>query len=285
MDEKIGAGIVTYNPEIERLHQNIRSVIHQVEEIVIIDNASDNVGEIEAVANKHEKVLCMKNKCNFGMAKALNDLFAYYEAKQFGWVLTLDQDSICPKNMIVTYKRYLGGGLGILCPNVFDINIGSGITQGTENVYVKRCITSGSLTSVKAWRKIKGFDEKMFIDGVDFDFCDRLNQSGYQILKISSMEMKHEIGHMQEKRLFCFKVKVKNHSAFRKFYIAKNIVYLDRKNKCGSYPFSTVLREIKLILIVLFYEKEKMQKIKQIIRGIKAGFEESVNVTESNGRF
>ena len=43
---KIIATIVTYNPDIDRLSENIKSVYCQVDEIYIYDNASKNVNQI-----------------------------------------------------------------------------------------------------------------------------------------------------------------------------------------------------------------------------------------------
>ena len=44
---KICAGIILYNPNIERLKECIRAVQPQVDKLVIVDNASDNIDEIK----------------------------------------------------------------------------------------------------------------------------------------------------------------------------------------------------------------------------------------------
>ena len=44
---RICAGIVLYNPDIERLSDNIDSVISQVEKIYLVDNGSKNINKIE----------------------------------------------------------------------------------------------------------------------------------------------------------------------------------------------------------------------------------------------
>lgn len=272
----IAAGIVTYNPDMKRLRDNIYAVIGQVSSIVIIDNASDNIGDILSLTDEVGNIQCIRNNINCGIAQALNMIFEKCMGEGYEWVLTLDQDSICPLNMIEEYKKSMDVNIAILCPKVIDLNMRNEVHEDKNNFFVKRCITSGSLTNIKAWNAINGFDEKMFIDAVDFDFCDRLGKCGYRILQINSVKMMHEIGYTQKKKFLFFHVLVRNHSAFRKYYIAKNIVYLDRKNECITYPVSTILREIKLLFIVLFYEKDKVHKIKEIMRGMSDGFTEEI---------
>ena len=103
----------------------------------------------------------------------------------------------------------------------------------------------------------------MFIDGVDFDFCDKLIKNNFYIIQSGSISLTHEIGHIVIKKFLWFDVCVRNHSAFRKYYISRNIIYLDKKNKYKYYP---------IVTIVLLYEEDKLQKIKQIFKGIKDGF-------------
>lgn len=71
-------------------------------------------------------------------------------------------------------------------------------------------------------------------------------------------------------RKFLFwNVEVQNHSAFRKYYIARNVIYLAKKNGNRSRVFRSYLQVIKQLLIVLFYENDKKEKICAIMRGAK----------------
>lgn len=73
--DKIYAGIVLYNPDLKLLEENIRSVCGQVEHVIFVDNASNNV---YATYNLIQKVLqdnqfsYIQNDNNYGIAKALN---------------------------------------------------------------------------------------------------------------------------------------------------------------------------------------------------------------------
>lgn len=276
----IGAGIVTFNPDIERLRENIHSIINQISILIISDNGSENINEIEELISQYNNIVIIKNYSNIGIAAALNKIFNYAYSSGYQWVLTLDQDSVCPENMVEELYKNNANNVGIICPLIWDINRKNNVELLDESKNIKRCITSGALTSVKAWKEIEGFDEKMFIDGVDFDFCDRLILANYLIVEVHKIALKHEIGHISYHKFLMFKVAVKNHSAFRKYYIAKNIVYLDRKNKLRSYPIKTILRLSKQIALVILYEDDKAYKLRNIIKGAKAGFKENINYSE-----
>ena len=195
----------------------------------------------------------------------------------FDWILTLDQDSVVPSNIVGEFEKYINNSsVGILCPIICDRNKDEEIKINEDCTEIDECITSGSLLNIKAWSEIGGFDERMFIDGVDFDICYRLRQRGYKIYCIHSVVLLHELGHIEYHRFLFWKVLVKNHSAFRKYYIARNIIYTAKKRRSTLLVVKGLLQEIKMIGIVIFYEEDKLNKIRCICRGIYDGFKGKV---------
>ena len=69
----IAAGIVAFNPDIDRLESNILNIRNQVEKLYVIDNASDNLKDIEKLCDKYDAHL-VANIENYGIAKALNQM-------------------------------------------------------------------------------------------------------------------------------------------------------------------------------------------------------------------
>ena len=94
---KVVAGIVTFNPEINCLDNNISSIYNQVDEIYIVDNGSDNWEEIKKLINNYKKIMIKRLYINQGIAKALNELCSMAIVNGYDWILTLDQDTICPQ--------------------------------------------------------------------------------------------------------------------------------------------------------------------------------------------
>lgn len=270
MNEKICAGIVLYNPDIDRLKENIEAIVEQVQVVYLQDNGSSNISHVEEFIKKQNKVILLKNPTNKGIAWALNRLCERGLKDGFDWILTLDQDSVCPENMISSFECYLKN-TDMLCPKIVDRNYGLLDGSNLETEIVKECITSGCLLKLQSWEKINGFDEVMFIDGVDFEFCYRLGKAGMKILRVNGIILYHEIGNISTRKFFGLRVIVKNHSSFRKYYISRNIIYMARKRKNILLIIKGILQEIKLLGIVLLYEEDKKNKIISILKGICDG--------------
>ena len=108
MDEKtrICAGIVLYNPDIERLSENIDSIISQVDKVILVDNGSSNINEVKQNFCS-DKISFIFNEKNKGIATALNQLAIEAGNSGYTWILTLDQDSVCQSGLIEKYKKYI----------------------------------------------------------------------------------------------------------------------------------------------------------------------------------
>ena len=75
--KKFAAGIVSYNPDISRLKENIETIRKQVKIVLIIDNASDNVVDIRQMIKEYKNVYMICNTVNKGIAVALNQICHY----------------------------------------------------------------------------------------------------------------------------------------------------------------------------------------------------------------
>lgn len=268
LKDKITAGIVLYNPEITSLSKNINSIINQVAHIYIVDNGSSNIPLIKTQFQS-EKITWIFNKNNKGIATALNQLANIACSNSYEWLLTLDQDSLLPTNYIdLLLNENFDEKTAVIAPNVIYKNNEKYSLTGHGLVEVDWAITSASLTNLDAWNAIGGFDEKLFIDGVDRDFCIRLKKAGYIIIRDYNVEITHELGELHCINIIGKTIYVTNHSAIRKYYMARNAIYLDKKHQeRNSFPYIT-----KLLLKTIFFETDKINKIKYINRGIRDSF-------------
>ena len=272
----IAAGIILFNPDLSRLKENIEAIQQQVDLLVFIDNHSDNLEVIESTYGHYDNIFFVKNKENFGIAKALNQAMLFCQSKGYQWVLTLDQDSVCPSNLIQEYQKYLDTPqVAILSPVIDDRNMRESTTvTHSANDYdeIEKCITSATLTNVTIWEKLGGFDESMFIDLVDFEYCMRILQNGYKILRVNTVTLLHEVGRITQPKFLFWDLIILNHSPFRKYYIARNIIYLAKKHRTPGGIVMAYLRTIKLLLQTEVYEQDKVNKGIAILRGIKSGW-------------
>lgn len=266
----IVAGITLFHPDLERLKENIDSIVSQVDEVVCIDNGSDNISGIKELLKEYDKISLVENGENVGIAKALNQMFIYAKENAHEWVLTLDQDSVCPENLMSEYKKHLSiDKLGMLCPLVDDRNYVNVEEQNGEIEEVQRCITSASLVPVTVWETVGGFLEELFIDFVDHDFCAKLQESGYKIIRVNAVHLLHEIGNGKDHKLAGIKITTLNHGAFRKYYMARNWYYyikahrevLDTKTEWLKYYF--------FFIKTMLFEDKKSEKWKAMVKGNK----------------
>lgn len=271
----IGAGIVTYNPELARLKENIDAVYPQVSALVIVDNGSDNVEEVCAMLEQYPKAFLIWNEDNLGIAHALNQIVGAAHEHAWQWVLTLDQDSVVMDGLIENYRKYMDyEKVAMLTCLFLDRNYGiqREYEFNGEYRYAERCITSGCLTKVAPCLETGGFDENMFIDYVDFDMCYMLRERGYKILQSSYRGVLHELGNSFRREFFGREVIVTNHSPGRRYYYSRNVVYFIRKHSGFVNKRKYYIKLYGRLGVVLLYEHNKLKKLWCGLKGIADGY-------------
>lgn len=190
------AGIVSYNPDIKRFKENIDSILSQVDKLIIIENGSKDSEEIIKIIKSYDenRIKLVVNSKNMGIAKALNQIMVCAEKANYEWVITLDQDSVCPENLVKEYSKYIEeDNVAIICPQIQDRRRKYLELEETEGVSeIDMCITSASCTNVKIWRAVKGFDSKLFIDLVDNEYCKKIRLYGYKILRLKYLVIQNK---------------------------------------------------------------------------------------------
>ncbi|MBO6116623.1 MAG: glycosyltransferase family 2 protein [Ruminococcus sp.] len=261
------AGIVLYNPDIQRLKENISAIRNQVDQIVFVDNGSTAPEQYQVLLNNTD-IIIRSNK-NEGIAAALNKVLQYAKDHHFDWFITLDQDSVCKEGLIAKYYKYIElPAVGILTCNIIDRNFNTVNRIDKDYYEIKNCITSASFCNTAAFAAIGGFDEWLFIDAVDFDVCSNLRANHYKIYHINFDGLLHEVGHGKKVWMFGEKIAY-NHSPFRNYYIARNNLYLIHKYP-DDFPLKRyITHEIIRELIILFYENKKIKKISKRWKGIR----------------
>lgn len=269
---KVCAGIVLYNPDLNRLSENICSIIEQVNEVILIDNSSDNAKEIkEFLECFPHSVKYIRNEQNGGIAKALNQILDFAEQQGYEYFLTLDQDSVCNSGLIGIYEQIdLNNVAQITCRIVDRDNgeVDATDFNGKGFIEVDYCITSGCINSTAAIRCVGGYDEQLFIDGVDLDISLRLIKSGFKIIKVNFEGLTHELGEKKGKTKL---VKTSNHTPWRNYYTRRNLIYVARKYYTGIGMHKRILKQIAYGIGAIILEDKKRERIKYNFKGIIDG--------------
>lgn len=293
---KVIAGIVLYNAEIKRLVLEIESVLPQVDLICLCDNGSSNISTIEEKTGEFENIIIIKNKNNLGIGTASNQICSYAEKKGFDWVLMLDHDTICPPNLVETYKNHTGDdSIGMLCPNVVDKEVAHNnyySNEGTGDVeIIQRCIQSATFVRISAWKKCCGFNEWMFIDFVDFDFCKRLELNGFKIARCKNVTVDHQLGKRVKTRNADFFMNLYNKTGKKifKYLTYKNefssarVYYCTRNNIVYIKSFAPYLNKRKewtdfwgRIFRRTLRSKNRLMIVRETLKGVRDGFKTEV---------
>lgn len=276
---KVAAIIVSYNPD-SNLFDSINLLLNQVEKVIIVDNGSKEkyVKYIKSI--NEDKIEIILNKENLGIATALNIGVRKALENGYEWILTMDQDSKASPDMVKkmfnvynSINREERKDILSIFPNFVDERIQSIEENSNMNSYeyVDADITSGNLLRKEVFEKVGFFDDSLFIDLVDTDFCMRLNEKGIKMIKIRDAVLYHSLGESKTIKGILGSFNTSNHSALRRYYMTRNRFYIWEKYK-GLNSF-TLNRDKKLFkkefVKIILGEKDKVNKIKMILRGYK----------------
>lgn len=267
------AGIVTFNPDLNRLFENYNAISQQVDKVIFVDNNSSNIKDILRFCEEKD-ITIFSYKENKGIACALKEIMEYAIRGGYDWVVTLDQDSVAKGGIIKEYQQYIADPLiGALTCNVTDRNYIDKKQYSARIEEVGTCLTSGCFMRVSAYKDTAGYDVRMFIDCVDFDICYSLRAAGYKIVRIPYDGLIHEIGNGRNIRFLGRNTMVFNHPAWRRYYANRNMIYIAKKHPRQLRMTAAMGRCVYRTIVIAIYEKDKINKfifnIKGIIDGIK----------------
>ncbi|MBA2671884.1 MAG: glycosyltransferase family 2 protein, partial [Gemmatimonadetes bacterium] len=272
--------VVSYQPE-RSLLRNVEALLPQVGSVVVVDNGS--VGEsrqwlepLRAAAGV--KVVDLGE--NLGIAAALNEGIRQARGLGAQWVLTMDQDSTVPTGfvarLLAAYEASRKSGrVAIVAPRYLDQSTGleHSFAKNRDDsrgwAAVEMTLTSGNLVRLDALDAIGHFDEALFIDYVDMEFCLRCRAAGYAIVEASGATLLHRLGNASRHRVLGRTVAATNHSVLRRYYISRNRVALYRRflwSRPGWVANDLFIWTREIVKIASF-EEDRPAKLRAMIRG------------------
>lgn len=269
--------LVAYNPDLEELNKSVARLKKQTD-IVIVCNNSDY-----DVTFEDEQVKVFNFGENFGIAKAQSIGMKWAFENGADFILQMDQDSIPSDDLVVklldcyqqlTEKEYKIGLVG--CQDYDkdtkkdskaiinkEVNL-----ENTSYFIVPDILSSGSLIPKNIYDLIGGMDDELFIDIVDFEYCWRIREKKYLIIKNKDALLAHKLGD-GEKKLFGI-LKINLGSSFRHYYQFRNILFMMNR----SYvPLRWKISQlIKISFKLIFYPlglKDGRERFHFMLMGIK----------------
>jgi len=239
---KIGCVIVLYNPSEPLLEKVIESIDKQVHTIFFADNS-------DHPANKNfgENSIYRKMDGNVGIAAAQNEGIRYFLTNHYTHLFFLDQDSVLSIGLVDQLLKDLqqlqGAGLKVGAIGARPFNRESGkkyqasVTKGSRlklNITeVGEIMNSASLIPSENFIDVGFFDEGLFIDGVDHEWCWRAKKNlNFRFFISENAKISHYLG--EGDRFFLIRP-IAIPTPFRAYYQFRNYFILSKRSYVPSY--------------------------------------------------
>ena len=282
----ICAVVISYHPA-EQIIENIIALLDQVDKVIVVDNGSGSqIEELMGRLAQYSKVSVLYNLENLGIAVALNMGVRLAKSLGYEWVITFDQDSKVTssmiKKMLQIYDEYPEKEkIASLSPRYRDVSSGRiwgnsrQHSSGETRVYAEPLvvITSGNMIKSTIFDTVGYFNEALFIDHVDTEYCLRCVNHGYKILEIHDAILEHNLGAPTQHKLLWTTPITTNHSVLRRYYNARNGVYVYKKFLFTQpvWVFKHAYIYLKAIIVLMLFEGGRGEKLMAICRGIVHG--------------
>lgn len=270
---KLAAIIVAFFPEIDELKTNIEACVDEVDYLIIWKNSPLNIEflDIERYGNK---IVSLGDGENVGIAAALSMGAKWAISRDCSHFLTLDQDSYFENGHLKHFKDLISGfhrkDVGVFGSNPY--NGGFLHDKSEQYIEVSDTITSGTVYPLNILSKHGFFEDSLFIDAVDYEYCYRLKTMGLVTIVFPKIILQHKVGYVTKTWLG---FKTDNYSAFRTYFIVRNqIIIWKRYPNLFPAKYKVVLIKTHILgrlVKVLLGEKNKIRKVRSIIRGVFHG--------------
>jgi rhamnosyltransferase len=274
------AVLVTYHPAGD-FASRLERIVPQVGRSVIIDNGSGarSTAMLRELAAR-PAVALLANQENLGIARALNMGVQHALAHGCSWAVLLDQDTEVDANLVATLLATRAAfpdaeRVAVVGSRFRDTHgrPAESLPTGTRGEHwqaVESVITSGSLLSLQVYAAIGPFRDEFFIDYVDTEYCFRARAAGFSVIETRQALMSHTVGAPTQHRLLGKSKWTTNHSADRRYYIARNNTVLLREYGAphgGSWKWKSLVRCFRLCKRIAFFERDKIAKILAVGQG------------------
>lgn len=277
---KLGAVVIVYDYTDKQVYTNVQYYLQYVDFMIIWDNTPQERKKLEKEFwyDKHPKIQILGTGNNEGIGYALNRTVECAQKEGCTHLLMMDQDSIWRN--FKDYRNEIESDadekVALYAPTIADAESDFVFWCNKPDLYV---ITSGSVLNLSFVPEIGLFNEKMFIDEVDNEYCIRIVQKGFHIKVYENHFLFQHFGNKEGKSFLARQTA--NYSAFRTYHQVRNRIWMWRmypKQLNYRYHLRTILMTIlKRSIIITVYEKDKWKKLKAIAKGISDGLTKKVN--------
>jgi rhamnosyltransferase len=234
--------IVAFRPEIDVLNRVISSIFRDVEKIYIYDNTDVGLNLSIDDFNFNVPIKLFGTGDNIGIAAAQNFFLKEAVAEGFDFVVMSDQDTIFPACYVADLARhcFTRNDVAAVFPGWLDINLQGEAKYPGQYIFdsrnrlridldqpdvleISHAISSGMMINLRNLRRVGLMRDDLFIDWVDNEWCWRARASGFVLLAVPAVKIRHTLGDCTVK---VFGKNFVKRGMARNYYIVRNALYL-----------------------------------------------------------
>ena len=217
MPERWGVSVILFRPSAEDL-ERLGQLRSRYPKLVVVDNSEQS---LQAPPPHYETF-----GENRGIGAALNRAAEMARLLDCDWLLTLDQDSEFPGEQLNEFRKAFDdfpdkSNLAIFAPtyNEYDPRANDRYND------VDLVMTMGNLLNLEIHAQLGGFNEELFIDEVDHEYCLRAKTNGYRVVQTRDILLRHVPGTMRTGRNGPYPY----YPTHRLYTMTRNTLYLARR--------------------------------------------------------
>lgn len=296
--KNVAAVVVSFHPEMPILDSLLASLLDQVELLVLVDNGG-GADYLAADASLRERVCYLPLGENKGLGFALNAGFAEAVQKGMRFMVTFDQDSHAQPDLIERLQQAMDNAKRLddkaiaVSPAFFDrrdgkeinfpfyTSVGGSIKPVFESdnahglVKADALITSGMFVDVQAWVQGIKYDEGMFVDFTDTEWCFRVRDRGYSLYGCLNVQMGHALSDAPPVKFLG--LSFFRYSPVRRYFFFRNTVAVCRMPHTPALWKRRMITALMLRFVVnLMIDTDRKKSLGMMIRGIRHGAKASL---------
>ena len=263
----VTAVVVLYRPDREEFLASLSSYVRGLDAVFVLDNSEESDAELVSELARFPNVHYHAFGRNTGLSQAYNEGIRLSRLKNADWILFMNQDSTFLSNPLERYLKVASDDVALLCPRYSTFKQKAVEGKGTTEVSFAQ--TSGTFLSSKAIDEIGFFDENLFLEWVDVDYCMRLKKKGLRIFQVDDIVLDHRPGTPRTVRVLWKKVTYSSYSPLRKYYLVRGALYLRRKH---HRPSLYAKARLKLWIKMYAFREKSLALSRLAIREAKKDF-------------
>ena len=306
---RVASITVAFNPNPMRLAEQVAVLRKQVDEIIIVDNGSaPSISsvfarpEIAALIGDKSRIIFIVLQENLGVAHGFNIGIEASREQGSKFVVLLDDDSIPAADMVgklldgyqIAVRGSSAAMVAAVGPRIEDsrdmqdypfIRFGSFRNQhihcGGRTEKIVACdflISSGALIAIDTFDKIGAFDDALFIDSVDLEWCCRARARHFSLHGVCGALLHHRLG--DQRRVVLNRINLVVHSPIRIYYMTRNRILLYRRPYMPlKWKLKDILRMAAKFVATMLFVAPRLEYLRMTVCAIRDG------VANRGGRF